>query len=299
MRLTTFSVVATLLFAAGLVTFWPGRNAAPGVSAAVAQVATVTSQSPDSIDPFAGGEPSLQEKLNKRIDFDVVEMPLKDVAAWLQEQHGIQVILSVKKLEEAGVSPDIPVTKSLKRVKVSTALELMLKDLELTWVEKDELLLITTPEDAESTMEVRVYDCRDLLTMQSPERNFGAGNYVPGAATPQVRLPGSGAVPAAPAADPFGSPRSTTPAKDKPSGVFGGRLQTEHERKVEQLIEIATNNIDPDTWDTAGGPGSIGEYNGLIVVTQTADTHKKVERLFDMLREAAGLEVPRGGKVVR
>jgi hypothetical protein len=35
------------------------------------------------------------------------------------------------------------------------------------------------------------------------------------------------------------------------------------------------------------------------VVTQTGDTHRKVERLFDMLREAAGLEVPKSGKVVR
>src|SRR5687767_10357401 len=34
MRLTTFSVAATLLLAAGLAIFWPGRNAAPGRAAA-------------------------------------------------------------------------------------------------------------------------------------------------------------------------------------------------------------------------------------------------------------------------
>src|SRR5262245_44762774 len=32
MRLTTFSVAATLLLAAGIAIFWPGRNAAPGVA---------------------------------------------------------------------------------------------------------------------------------------------------------------------------------------------------------------------------------------------------------------------------
>src|SRR5437763_16921227 len=36
-RLTTFSVAATLLLAAGIAIFWPGRNAAPGVASAVAQ----------------------------------------------------------------------------------------------------------------------------------------------------------------------------------------------------------------------------------------------------------------------
>jgi hypothetical protein len=40
-------------------------------------------------------------------------------------------------------------------------------------------------------------------------------------------------------------------------------------------------------------------YSGLVVVAQTEHTHQKVERLFDMLREAAGLEAPKSGKVVR
>ena len=37
MRVTTFSVAAIVLLAAGLATFWPGRNAGPGPAAAVAQ----------------------------------------------------------------------------------------------------------------------------------------------------------------------------------------------------------------------------------------------------------------------
>jgi hypothetical protein len=77
------------------------------------------------------------------------------------------------------------------------------------------------------------------------------------------------------------------------------RPLTEHQIKAQQLMEIATHNVNPDSWTEVGGPGSIGEYNGLIVIAQTDKTHRKVERLFDMLREAAGLEVPKSGKVVR
>src|SRR6476660_811808 len=40
MRLMTFSTAATLLIAASLITFWPGRNAAPGVAIAAAQAPT-------------------------------------------------------------------------------------------------------------------------------------------------------------------------------------------------------------------------------------------------------------------
>ena len=76
---------------------------------------------------------------------------------------------------------------------------------------------------------------------------------------------------------------------------------------------MITTNVDPPTWQgghmmggyggTSVAPasqssGSISEYSGLIVVTQTAQTHQKIEHLLDMLREAAGLEA-KVGKVVR
>src|SRR5207253_8944747 len=37
MRVTTFSIAATLLVAAGITILWPGRNAAPGVAVVIAQ----------------------------------------------------------------------------------------------------------------------------------------------------------------------------------------------------------------------------------------------------------------------
>src|SRR5438067_5476737 len=45
MRVTTFSIAATLLLAAAIAIFWPGRNAAPGAAAVTAQEAAKT---PDS-----------------------------------------------------------------------------------------------------------------------------------------------------------------------------------------------------------------------------------------------------------
>ena len=54
----------------------------------------------------------------------------------LQENTAIQFVLRTKKLEEAGVSLDMPISKSLKRVRLSTLLDLVLSDLELTYVGK-------------------------------------------------------------------------------------------------------------------------------------------------------------------
>jgi hypothetical protein len=74
---------------------------------------------------------------------------------------------------------------------------------------------------------------------------------------------------------------------------------TEHDLKADRLIQVVVSAIDPDSWTEAGGPGSISEFGGLIVISQSARTHKKVEHVLDMLREAAGLEVGKAKKVVR
>src|SRR4051812_13274383 len=60
-------------------------------------------------------------------------------------------------------------TLTLRGVTLRSMLRLMLKEQELTYVVRDEVLQITTPEDAESQLLIRVYDCRDLLAMAAPD----------------------------------------------------------------------------------------------------------------------------------
>lgn len=368
MRVTTFSVAATLLIAVGIVTFWPGRNAGPGPAAAVAQA-------PGGQAPGGGktgeGEPGpaarpaermLEAALNKRIDAEFVETPLKDALSFLSDRCGIQFVFRRKALDDAGIPVDAVVTLQLKQVRLNTLLELMLQDLGLVHTEKDDLLLITTPEDAEATLEIRVYDCRDLLAMPEPgaaarpggprpPAGIGAGSFPPGGFLPNAldpnlpgpsiepTAPGSGFArppapsPAGPQLTPPGAPRlpGTTPrpsdAAARPpatvlpqmatpdggaflaqgfggvaGGGLGGEMQpqiplSEHEMRAERLISLITTNVNPQSWTDAGGAGSISEYHGLIVVTQTAQTHKKVEQVLNMLRQAADLNAPQGRMV--
>src|SRR5262245_2455956 len=197
-RLTTFSVAATLLVAASLVIFWPGRNAGPGIAAVVAQV-------PKGADPFAApvATPSLraaderpltrvETELDNPTNVDFVEQPLKDALMYLADLHQIPIYMRKTKLEEASIPPDKPVTLSLRGVPLRTVLDLMLDELELTYYIKD-VLIITTPEDAESNLETRVYDCRDLLTMVAPEVPQSSRPRASGTTTPPppTATPGS------------------------------------------------------------------------------------------------------------
>jgi hypothetical protein len=233
----------------------------------------------------------IDEKLDRRIDADFVETPLKDAIQSLQKLTDIQFYLRAKRLEEASVSPDTPVTISLKNLPARTVLELMLGELELSYLAKDGLVLITTPEDAENQLEMRVYDCRDLLKM--------AGLSV-SAITSQNEAVTSGPRETThqPAAEATGL--TVSPKTNQIVGcgsVIPPRLKAA--TKQEQLLELVTVNVAADTWDRLGGPGAISEFNGLVVVTQTADVQRKVRELLEMMREAAGLEAPKTGKVAR
>jgi hypothetical protein len=314
MRATTFSVAATLLLAAGIVTFWPGRNAGPGIAQLGAQDVEEKVGEPEN-KPSTDRSKSLEELLNERGDFSYVKTPLNDVVEHLTSTTGVQFVLNSKRLEEAGLGTDTPVSRSLHGVRLSTFLDLLLSDLQLTYVEKEGelLLIITTPEDAEATMLIRVYDCRDLLSMPWPDgaqRQTSGGGSAGGFGGGSSPFGGGGGTnqpkekakqPATGDSDAGGIrvPDGIVPQFGDGSGFGGGmgqgrpqREPTEHERRVEALVGLIETNVDPHTWEVQGGPGSISEFGGLVVVTQTAKTHKKVERVLDMLRQAAGLESP-------
>jgi len=112
----------------------------------------------------------IRTALDRHIEFDFDDMPLKDAVDFLSENLQIPIVLSLKKLEEASISPDTPITRKLESDPAVRHLETILKDLELDYVIRDEVLQITTPEDVESQLVTRIYDTRSLLSGLSADR---------------------------------------------------------------------------------------------------------------------------------
>ena len=123
-----------------------------------------------------GSEEKIRTELNRTTTLDFIETPLQGAIDFLKDKHGIPIVLNAKKLEEAGVLIDTPITKSLAGVSLRSALRLMLSELELTYVIRDEVLLITTPEDAETQLITKVYPVGDLVVpIQVNSNLFGLG----------------------------------------------------------------------------------------------------------------------------
>jgi len=95
-------------------------------------------------------EKSIIDALKSPTEFEFYETPLDEVVYFLREHHKIEVQIDKKALEDLGIGTDMQVTKSLKGISLRSALKLMLRELDLTYVIVGDVLLITTPEVADN-----------------------------------------------------------------------------------------------------------------------------------------------------
>lgn len=98
---------------------------------------------------------------------DFIDTPLNEAVRVLSESHDIPMLIDRRALEEVGLTADTPVNIALHRVSLRSFLRLMLRDLELTYMVKDEVLQITALEAAEQNLETRMYHLPKLLSSKT------------------------------------------------------------------------------------------------------------------------------------
>jgi hypothetical protein len=96
---------------------------------------------------------------------DCVDKPLRELADDLSRRMGVSIVLAKQSLEDSAIALDTPVTARISGVSYRSLLRLVLKDLKLTWTFRNEVILITTPEEAEAMLETRLYPVLDLVTV--------------------------------------------------------------------------------------------------------------------------------------
>ncbi len=247
-----------------------------------------------------------EDALRTRLNFDYVDMPLDDALAHLCGEVELQYYLNTRSLEDIGISGDAVVSLRLAGVSLELGLDLMLEQLDLTYVIRDGVILVTTEEALEFAEEVRVYNCRDLLgTGTAPQDLADVGAAV----EPADNTDASAPAPAdqstrdSNAPQEGGTAKATDQGKVPPisvdvlaqfgggGGMSGGLGSTPQPAPVAtpnmQLINLITTAVAPDSWEAVGGPGTISDFDGLIVVRQNPRVHRQVAEVLSMLRKAS------------
>jgi hypothetical protein len=110
------------------------------------------------------GEQKVCDALGSSTVIEFTETPLSDAIDYLKDLHHIEIQLDRKALDDVGIGADTPITCRIRDASLGAALRRLLRNLNLVYEVRDGLLLITTPEEAESHARVKVYPVTDLIT---------------------------------------------------------------------------------------------------------------------------------------
>jgi len=115
----------------------------------------------------AASEAAIRAALDRPILMEFVETPLDNVFDYLRDAMRIPIVVEKKVLDDLGIALDLPITFSVKGISARSALNLLLRPLELDWMITDEVLLITSCEQVNARLSLWVYEVADLVVLRN------------------------------------------------------------------------------------------------------------------------------------
>lgn len=222
-----------------------------------------------------------KERLAERMEATFLQQTVADVLEFLADQLNVEVHLQRGEIEGAGLSLDAPVSLRFKRVRGDMLLDLALQQVspDLSYIIRDGIVIVGNRGSLSGSQVVRVYNCRDLLAAAAESPPTPAGPM--GIGFPPGTIPGT--------PQPGGSrpPGGVPGMAGAMGGYFAGGSGGSPATPTEQLQRVIRTTVAPESWDLNGGAGSMEEFGGLLVVNQSEAIHDRVEKLLQMLREAA------------
>ncbi|MDO4569208.1 MAG: general secretion pathway protein GspD [Planctomycetia bacterium] len=264
-------------------------------------------------------------KLNTPVQASFKDMPLQAAMETLGNMTGISIHLAPDGLAEMGVTPSAPVTLSLTdEVSLKSALRLILEPLQLDYVIRNEVLMITSKSRKDTNVHTVTYPVADLVIpipnfqpsksmglegalrsaisaantnmtpwaqqMMAPEvvtasRAVGTDVRMNPAALGQVQVPIGGSGAGA------GVVGGGAAGFGSPGSSVGSGGASEED--FNKLIELIQGTVAPDSWEDTNGTGTIKAFpvNMSLVVSQTQEVHEQIAGLLEQLRRLQDLQI--------
>ncbi|MFM8952918.1 MAG: VWA domain-containing protein, partial [Planctomycetaceae bacterium] len=137
---------------------------------------------PSAFDPLSQNEKTIYEALGKATGpkFSFENNSLKDLKNSIEAQFGIPVVFDMKALEGFDLD-EATLTENAANLPLRSALRQILRNIDMTYVVKDDVLRITTKEQAATDLVPRAYAVGDLVLPVDPMNvinpfNLGGAN---------------------------------------------------------------------------------------------------------------------------
>lgn len=184
--------------------------------------------------------------------------PIEDVAAFLQSLTGLNFVVTTQVLED--LDPDeTSISMTLPRMTVRRVLDLIADTSpSMRWKVEDGVVKFVTIDQMTGGQVLQLYAVSDLIR---PVADF--------------------------------------PARVINVSPSGGLEQPEEDLEEREAMVVTSDtldalirdNVDPESWDADEANSLRITEHGVLVVNQTIEVHKKIEKLLEDLRESTGIMV--------
>jgi hypothetical protein len=99
----------------------------------------------------------IADALDATTHVEFVETPLADVIESISQQHDLVILVDRRALEEIGLDVDPTISFTHTKLKLGSVLDVILRDLDLTYTIQREVLVVTTMDAAEQQLLNRIY----------------------------------------------------------------------------------------------------------------------------------------------
>lgn len=242
----------------------------------------------------------IERKLSQPITLNFQDVPLYRVLQDLQVMSGINIATDDPALKAANVSLEQPLRLKVEDISLKSALNLLLRQVGLTYVIRDEVLYITTPSEAEGKRKLVTYSIADLI-IPVDDHATDSVNSLNEALKRHISSTGGGVRYNPPV--PFTGPGalqngSVVSQSMQPGGGGGGASNWQSNKANGNTIEhvlrdVIENVIAPNTWERAGGEGRIQYFplGHALVVSQVQEVQEEVYNLLTALRKMQDIQI--------
>ena len=204
--------------------------------------------------PLPNNEEELRERLKERVSFEFDEdSTFGDLIRSLREKAGIDAVLDGRGAGALGINSNAILVRqpiALRDIPHRSALRFILNEMDMAYYLKDNLLVITSVDEARNDLRSRIYPVGDLL--ERAYANDGKPPYLPpGLAT------------------------NSQGNQQVPQQIYDWA----------NLLDLIETVVAPDSWGGYPDGGDMMEFGDrLLVVRQTEEVHFEIEELLDGLR---------------
>ena len=204
---------------------------------------------------------AVKERLeNESITMNFTEAPLPEVIDFLRTTTGLNIIIAPSVFTEFPEEEALKVEITVKELKLSSILNLILANNDLTYRVENGVIIVSTKTDATEKAILDLYDVRDLTGKLTD----------------------------------FAGPELDLAEINPNQQSVGVQLQEQDEAPEsaiteEQLTDLIKSNIDKNSWDE--NDRSIDARGGTLIIRQSKSVHKKIRNLLEDLRTSTGILV--------